>query len=220
MLGNITQHWTINRLYDDTSWALTKLYSTKNDIEAFYSITDDIIRLVDKENITFKDLSIQGLNTHHSVNVAILNVKIGKYVNMTNLHDLALGGLLHDVGKLFISRNILNKSGKLTLKEKHTISKHTTFGYEIINNICNNKNVLNIIKNHHTTIKTLPNPVSLKEVRLDENTIYPLICGVADITDAMLSFRSYKRPLTILETQKELNNFGIKDVEKIFRVIL
>lgn len=220
MLNNVTTYYLLNNLYSETNWTLTRMYSAKDNIDTFYSITHDIIRFIEKEDIRFSDLSIQGLHANHSVNVAILNGQIGKFSNMTNLYDLVLGGLLHDIGKLDIPRSILNKKTKLTFEEISIISHHTDIGYEIIKKLSDNKNILNIIKNHHKTIKGLNVPVNLKEITTHDDIIYPLICGISDITDAMLSYRSYKSPLTIKETKDELTHFGIKNIDEIFNAII
>ena len=219
MPNNIMQNWRINRLYDDVNWALTKYHSTKDNIDTFEDISKDILMLLQKEDIRYRDLSIQGLNANHSVNVAILNVKIGKIIGMDNLNDLALGGLLHDIGKLFVPTSILNKPASLTLKEKLQISQHTEIGYNLIKKTNENKNIFNIVREHHHVIKTLQKPVNICDLKNDD-IIYPLICGISDIIDAMFSYRSYKKPLNLAEVKEELTNKGIKNIDNLFENIL
>lgn len=219
MLNSITQHWILNRIYDEANWAITKFHATKDNIDSFIMVSEDIFNLLQKEEIRYSHLSIQGLNAHHTVNVAILNAKIGQLIGVDNIKDLIIGGMLHDIGKLFIPRNILTKPTALTLRERAHIDQHPDIGFNIISKMIDNKTILDIIKNHHLYIKTLNNPINLLDMK-DTDAIYPLICGISDITDAMFSYRSYKKPLSLAEVKSELINKGIKNIDEIFEEIL
>ncbi|MDF2671698.1 MAG: family phosphohydrolase, partial [Paenibacillus sp.] len=73
--------------------------------------------------------------THeHNVGVAVLATLIGRWLNMseTELAILSLAAVLHDVGKVKIPIEILNKPGKLTDRELAVIRKHTIYGYEML----------------------------------------------------------------------------------------
>ena len=70
----------------------------------------------------------------HSVNVAVLSIIIGIALdlNRNTLIKLGLGAILHDIGKVFINKGILNKPGKLTEVEFSKIKKHSMLGYKYI----------------------------------------------------------------------------------------
>jgi HD-GYP domain-containing protein (c-di-GMP phosphodiesterase class II) len=74
----------------------------------------------------------------HSVNVAVLAIVMGlamKY-SYNGLYNLGLGALLHDVGKVFIPKEILDKPGKLTNVEFTKIKQHPQFGYDYLIKNC------------------------------------------------------------------------------------
>jgi len=64
-------------------------------------------------------------------------------------HDLSLGCMLHDLGKIGVPDNILKSPNKLTEEERKTIQLHSTVGYDICKNIKNLQGALNIIRWHH-----------------------------------------------------------------------
>lgn len=70
----------------------------------------------------------------HSVNVALIAVMTGIALsyNQLQLRDLSVGALLHDIGKTFISNEILNKQGRLTAKEFQEVKSHCAKGFELL----------------------------------------------------------------------------------------
>ncbi|MCQ4924874.1 HD domain-containing protein [Tissierella carlieri] len=215
MLNNVMESNVVNKLYNDIDWAFTEFYSTKNNIDEFIEISREIEKILSVHDLRYRYFSILGSSAQHAVNVAVLNGKLACLFNLDNKFELILGGLLHDVGKFYISRDIRNKPGRLTEEERKEMSKHTEIGYELLRERVDNENVLNIVRNHHLNINSLSYPTSIDEVKGDVAVVLPLICGISDIIDAMLSYRAYKKPLTIKETKEELIKKGIKNVEKI-----
>lgn len=71
---------------------------------------------------------------HHSLNVCLLSIVIGLGCNLplSTLKELALGALLHDLGKICLPDHILNKPGALTVEEMLEIRKHATYGYDLV----------------------------------------------------------------------------------------
>ena len=84
--------------------------------------------------------SLESLKTHndytfqHSVDVAVLGILLGRTAGLPRdqLRELALGCLLHDLGKMYIDEAILDKPGKLTAEEFDEIKKHPQMGFELI----------------------------------------------------------------------------------------
>lgn len=220
MLESVVENKIVNKLYNDANWVFTEFYSTNSNIKDFIDIARDIDMSLDNWDLRYKHLSIYGSPAQHGVNVAILNAKIGSYFKLDNSFDLILGGLLHDIGKFYIRENIREKPGILSDEEKVEMAKHSDIGYNLLKDKLENCEVLEIVKNHHFVINNLPYPMCVSDVISKKEIAYPLICGISDITDAMLSHRVYKKPLTIQETKYELTNKGVLDVEPIFRQIL
>ncbi|MCK9471263.1 MAG: HD domain-containing protein [Bacilli bacterium] len=219
MLSNLSQSKIVNKLYDDVSWSFTKFNSTRDNINEFIDIADNIVFLLKRNNIKYRDFSILGSFSQHSINVGILNGKIGEYLMIDNIFDLVLGGILHDIGKQYMPKSIMDKPGRLTEKERGIINTHTDIGHSVMNNIYNNDNVLNIIKNHHKIDKTFSKDVLNSNLK-EEKLVFPLVCAISDITDAMLSHRVYKKPLTIVDVKKDLLNKGFDGIDKLFDYIL
>ncbi len=113
------------------------------------------------------------------------------------LHDIALGYFLHDIGKVLIPDNVLNKNGRLTEEEFELVKKHSyEKGAQILEkNKLANPFVKNTVRYHHSILyqnekgcyPNFKNPIQLPS--------YVKICKLADIYDAMTSKRCYKEAI-------------------------
>lgn len=131
----------------------------------------------------------------HSLNVAIIAGVLGKWLGFKgeNLKDIILAGLLHDIGKMLIPINILDKPGKLTDEEMKIIKTHSTHGYELV---CDCDEISLEVKlgimQHHERQDGSGYPKGLKG---EDIHIYANIVALADVYDAMSSKRVYRGPL-------------------------
>lgn len=146
----------------------------------------------------------------HSKNVMVFSMMLGRKLKLTNseMEDLRYAALLHDCGKIGISDDILLKKGKLSEKEFKEIKKHSTTGYNIVNNLTTNNNVKLAILHHHEDWDGSGYPRGI-----EGNIIPPLarIIAIADSYQAMTSNRPYRMALSHNEAIKELEKFkGIK----------
>lgn len=184
-------------------------------------LKDKVLDLLNNENFTLKQLSTNGKIETHSINVAILSVKIAKYCDLdkSQIELIVLGSLLHDIGKVCLPQEILNKSGKLNRQERTIINVHAYNGEEMLNNLNLPKEVLDMVKYHHEYIKALTKPIIIKDVAKVYKTIYPLICSIADITDAVVSERSYKLCMDPKVSRNDLYHYGILDIDEIYKTI-
>lgn len=99
------------------------------------------------------------------------------------------GTLLHDIGKLAIPDAILNKPGKLEPSEFDEMKKHPQVGYELIKTIY--EPIGEIVRDHHEKVNGEGYPSGLKN---DEISLETKIVAVADVYDALISERPYKKP--------------------------
>ncbi|MEA1969642.1 MAG: HD domain-containing protein, partial [Thermodesulfobacteriota bacterium] len=130
------------------------------------------------------------------------------------IQDISTGFFLHDIGKVLVPDEILNKSGKLTSIEFDLVKKHSyVFGVEILEqNRLKNPFVKNIVKYHHA-------PLYDREVRCypgdrapAEIPLYVKMCKLADIYDAMTSKRCYKEAFNQINVVTEIfRNYAKKD---------
>ena len=138
----------------------------------------------------------------HSVDVAILNGMIGRWLGYKkeDISNLIIIGLLHDLGKLSMPSEILNKPGKLTIEEFEVIKKHPIYSYELVRKSgINNPVILSGVRGHHEKASGTGYPDHLK---FDEIPFFAKITSISDIYDAMISKRVYKAassPLNVLE---------------------
>ena len=111
-------------------------------IKAKMDITKMLISNIVEEIIENKDTMVNLIDLKffddytffHSVNVAVLSVLIGVELGLSREHlfNLGLAGILHDIGKIFIDKDILNKPSKLTDDEYLIMKKHSDYGYNYL----------------------------------------------------------------------------------------
>jgi putative nucleotidyltransferase with HDIG domain len=144
------------------------------------------------ESIESKDIYTQG----HCVRVADLACALWTRVHAgddTSLFWFRIGALLHDVGKLMIPAEVLNKPGKLTDEEWAMMRGHPSAGVELLADIEFPWDVRPIVESHHERWdgRGYPQGLAGEEIPLTAR----VLC-VADVYDALTSVRSYKRAFT------------------------
>lgn len=141
-----------------------------------------IARLKNKDEYTYM----------HSVAVCALMISLARQLGMGEevTRKAGLAGLLHDVGKMAIPDEILNKPGKLTDEEFNIVRNHPVAGYEIL---LESKGmdtvVLDVCRHHHEKVDGGGYPDDLKD---DHLSIYARMGAVCDVYDAITSNRPYK----------------------------
>jgi HD-GYP domain-containing protein (c-di-GMP phosphodiesterase class II) len=128
----------------------------------------------------------------HTRNVAILAVQIGEKLGLSpiRLRTLAVGGLLHDMGKLSVPNRILQKPGRLDDDEFTVIRRHPTWGDELLGELGGfPPAVRRLVLSHHERLDGGGYPHGLAADDLDLET---RILTVADVFDALVSQRVYR----------------------------
>ncbi|MGM0641071.1 MAG: HD domain-containing phosphohydrolase [Thermotogota bacterium] len=155
----------------------------------------------------------------HSSNVSKLAIKFSKILNLERekQYQIYWAALIHDMGKIVIPFDILNKPSKLTEEEFQQIKKHPDYAYNVLKDIDTMREIALYIKHHHERIDGKGYPDKLKG---DEIPFESKIICICDAWDAMTSKRSYKRPLTkeqaIQEISKNMGTQFDKDLAEIF----
>lgn len=141
----------------------------------------------------------------HSKNVAYYSVELGKALNLSkkDCFSLYIGGLIHDVGKIKIPEEILNKPSPLTSEEYNIIKTHPEQGYEMLKNVplFEKDEVLNVIRYHHERFDGEGYPAQLKGNQIP---IAARIIAVADSFDAMTTNRVYRKRLDLEDAINEI----------------
>ncbi len=130
----------------------------------------------------------------HSERVTKLALKIGQFLGLTReeMDILHRAGLLHDIGKLGIPMDILDKEGKLTKKEERLMREHVRLGTRILEPIAAYAEVVPIVLHHHEYFngEGYPDGLAGKSISLGGR-----IFAVADSFDALTSNRPYRQAL-------------------------
>ncbi|MBN1309159.1 MAG: response regulator [Chitinispirillaceae bacterium] len=135
--------------------------------------------------------------THgHSENVMKYTVVLAKRLGLPD-HEIELvkyAGLLHDIGKIGVSENILNKAGKLTTQEFEEIKKHPELGARIISDVPFLKSLVPMVLHHHEFFNGCGYPLKIAGNSIPFGA---RILSVADAYEAMTSDRPYRKSLSI-----------------------
>lgn len=132
----------------------------------------------------------------HQNRVAELAVAIGAEMGFSDddLEGLKIGGLIHDIGKIQIPAEILNRPGPINEFERLIIQDHTVVGYEIISTVNFPWPIADIVLQHHENIDGSGYPSGLKG---DEIKLESKIMAVADVVAAMSEYRPYRDMFSI-----------------------
>jgi HD-GYP domain-containing protein (c-di-GMP phosphodiesterase class II) len=174
--------------------------TTVTDIMGFITVNDNAFSFLTKEILSYDDYLY-----HHSINVCTIGTAIlkkfnelfgseTKRISRNKMFQISIGFFLHDVGKVLIPDQILNKPGRLTPEEFAIVKTHSyEKGITILDkNIIHSTAIRDIVKYHHGAIQT-DEPNCYPDVSAPEDLpIYVKICKLADIYDAMTSKRCYK----------------------------
>ncbi len=143
----------------------------------------------------------------HSVQVAILSVLVGKHLMMTEdqLVRLGTGAVLHDVGKVMVPQDILQKPSRLTAEEFEIVRQHPRLGWDLVHegfqNIMPTSSI--VVLQHHERLDGSGYP---SQLRGDEIYVFSRVVAAADVFDAVRAERNYRplyTPRRVLQIMQE-----------------
>jgi putative nucleotidyltransferase with HDIG domain len=149
--------------------------------------------------IDAKDHYTQG----HSQKVSAYAALIAESMSMSDaeVEEVRLGGVLHDIGKVAIPENILNKNGPLNPEEWETMKSHVSFGAKILDPLTPLARIREMVLHHHEFFdgSGYPNALAGEQIPLGARII-----AVADAYDTITSDRTYKKGRSSIEALAEL----------------
>ncbi len=166
------------------------------------------------ENISAKDDSVLNLldlkdfddySYTHSINVSIIAIMLAKKLSYTEegLKVIATAGLLHDIGKTLIPKEILTKTEKLTDEEYEIMKKHPVFGYEIIRAYSSYPSIIQkIVLLHHEKVSGKGYPFGLRGEQMGEGA---QIISLANTFDTITTPRDGKSGKPFWYTLTQIN---------------
>jgi len=201
-------------LRDEALMSIKKIFAAFDSLEdvgkgmtTAHLVIKEVDEVVDKLIDTLSDdnyslIHIEGLRAHdeytyhHSLSVAVLSIAIGQCMSFSDeeLKLLGRAAMLHDLGKINTPNELINKPGKLTDDEFKKIKNHPSDGYRyLMMEKIGDENLRKIIVSHHEKMDGTGYPNRLLG---DEIPFMSRIIAVADVYDAVTSYRSYRKPMS------------------------
>ena len=210
-----------HKQYDDTAVKVKRLFTLADSggslpILEIRTQIDSLLTYLDQYNLfTFshKNSAVSEYLYNNSIMVSLTSYLLARWHGLPQKDwiQVALAGLLHDIGNVRIDPAILGKTTKLLPHELEEMKKHTVIGYNMLKNVPGlNEGVKLCALQHHEKEDGSGYPLGLKG---DKIHIYAKIVAVADIFHAMTSNRNYKKaqsPYLVLE-QLMQDSFGKLD---------
>ncbi len=122
-------------------------------------------------------------------------------------NDMRRGALFHDIGRIVIPDTILRKPGVLTAEERHVIEEHPTVGFDLLEPMKTMRRALPIVHGHHERLDGSGYPQGLSAPDI---TLPVRIVAVADVFDALVSDRAYRRAFS-LPSALEVLSEGVRE---------
>lgn len=198
---SISSGWGVKTMVDETIEAVfkaaeNKMYQYK--ISERNSIRNESIQFIMKT--LYEKLPRE---QNHSEQVSKISGYIGSAMGLTNeeINELITAGSLHDIGKIAIDNEILDKADNLSAYEWSEIRRHPEISYSILSSVNDYAPLANIILLHHERFDGAGYPKGLAGKQIP---IQARIIAIADAYDAMTYGRPYKKPMSIESAIKEI----------------
>jgi len=187
-------------LYAEPSYLESSIVSALNDLS--FSLNErEFLKLLSFFTyiIDFKS----EFTATHSTGVAQTAVQLASFfiLSQEEIINMKIAGLLHDIGKIAIPSDILEKPGRLTPQEFEIMKSHVFHTYKMLSKFIPNRNVIEWASYHHEKLNGSGYPFKL---RANQLSLGARIMAVADIFTALTEDRPYKKSLSVEETLKIL----------------
>lgn len=159
---------------------------------------NDIISVISR-TVELKDPYVAG----HQKRVMLLSVKIAEKLDfpLDKIEGIKVASYIHDIGKITVPSEILNKPGRLTQLEFNIVKTHPSAGFEILKDIDFPWPIARIVLQHHERLDGSGYPLGLKG---EEILPEARIIAVADVIEAMTSHRPYRPALSLADALDEI----------------
>lgn len=181
----------VNLQYNDTKAELGKMMNT---------VADLVDYILNNKEIASNHLT--EIKTHdnytyvHSLNTCVIASFFGVQMSFTRtmLEDLAAGAILHDIGKMKVPKNILNKDSKLTEDEFGKMKEHSLLGYNLVKDLSYiSDRSKKIVLQHHERVDGSGYPYGLESTKISR---FAKITALSDVYDAIVSDRVYRKGIS------------------------
>lgn len=191
---------------------------------------DELIEISDEVTTNIKtnsdlfdflnNIPIDDVTYTHSLNVSIIAKTFGRWIGWSQdkIDDLGVAGLLHDVGKTQVPKEILDKPGKLTDEEYAEIKKHPVYSYRLAQKLNVSEQVLKGILMHHERYDGSGYPMGAKGNQIH---LFARVLAIADVFEAMTATRAYRSkicPFKVLDIL-EFDSYRVFDPAIITKIL-
>jgi len=216
----------VQELYNETVESYKKIY---NDVKFGRQLLSEEVnetlqplvnQVMTNPSLTKRLWQIESCDSYtydHSVTVSLASALLGKWMGLSEkeINELALAGLLHDIGKCNIPNEILQKPDRLTDEEFKVMKTHSTLGYILLRSGKGfSDDVLAGVYEHHEKYdgKGYPNNLVGENIHL-----YGRLIAVADVYSAMTANRVYREKMSPFQVAKLITeySFGYLDPKAV-----
>lgn len=206
MLNNVVEKNT----QLDVKELLSRSLMMVTDAHGHISILDMLHNMREYDDSTFA----------HCLNVGLICNVFAHWLQFSeeDIEMVTACGLLHDVGKLLVPRDLITKPGKLTDLEYYQVKKHSFEGYQLLMSQNIDKHICNAALMHHERCDGSGYPQGLKDNEIDR---YAKMVAIADVYDAMTSARVYRAPICPFKVIEIFETEGLQryDVAYVLRFL-
>jgi HD-GYP domain-containing protein (c-di-GMP phosphodiesterase class II) len=171
-----------------------KLNIFSSEKHLYHDVIDSIVTALDAKD---------PYTCNHSKRVGDMTYNLCTYLGMKGRERevIHIAAHVHDIGKIGIPDNILNKNSKLTAEEWEYMKRHPQIGFDILNKSRHLKDISKIVLHHHERWdgKGYPSGLTKSDIPLGSRII-----AICDSIDAMMSKRAYRNTISIEECKAEI----------------
>jgi len=196
--AKVLQEKILGQIKQKKSFEMSEVEETTN------AMVDSIFRNQDALTCMSRLQTKDSFLIEHSLNVSILMSVFAKYLGFEKrlIQELALGAFLHDIGKVLLPLDILNKTNTLTSKEHNIIRSHVALGLKILEDSPSISHIaMKMVREHHERLNGSGYP---KQLKGSEISTYGRMIAIIDSYDAMTCERPYKKQLHPINAFKAL----------------
>lgn len=222
----------LQNVYQTTSELMEAIFFEKSEIlplSALDACVNALVHCLNRDESDVMPIVLRMLpetytTHHHSTNVAIFSIILGRSAGLTkeSLYEVAYAGLLHDIGKMRIEESILVKPTYLEEDEVELIQHHSNFGLEVLqNNGIANPRILDAVHHHHEKLDGQGYPARLRGKMIPK---FARIIGMCDVFDALTTQRTFRSNYTSYEAlivikQQMADQFDEKYTDTFIRLL-
>lgn len=209
-------HKEFDETVDLMQSVISDFASNEVTMDAVNQVVDEAVTMIDADHKDFNVFDIihnmrqsSDITYAHSINVAMICHTIAKWSGMTD-EEATLAftcGILHDIGKLRIPDEIINKTEKLTKEEFDLLKTHPIEGYNMLKELPIDKHIKSAALMHHERADGSGYPIGMKGDDIDR---YARIVAIADVYEAATAPRVYRKGLSPFEVFEMFEKEGIQ----------